>query len=132
MFSNLEVNSSNWYILLCLLGLGLGSGTFNTPNSSALMGSVSVQQRAITSGIMATTRNIGMSVGVALSTALFTYFQQQYAGMGTQDEIFVMSYHKVIYVSVVIAAIGIPICLIRANRLADGATEVTPESVAAG
>ena len=80
------------------------------------MGSVSPQQRAITSGIMATTRNIGMSVGVALSTALFAYFQQEYAGMGTKNEIFIMSYHDVIFVSMIVAALAIPICLTRANQ----------------
>ena len=132
LFSNLDVNSTDSYIVLCLAALGVGVGIFNTPNSSALMGSVAPEQRAITSGIMATTRNIGMSVGVALSTALFAYFQGLYEGMGTENEIFVMAYHNVIYVAIGVAALAIPICLTRANRQPDSGDKPSQEGMAAG
>ena len=123
-FSRLAVDSTSLFIIVCLTTLGVGVGIFNTPNSSALMGSVTPDQRAITSGIMATTRNIGMSVGIALSTALFAYFQTRYAGLGTENEVFMMSYHNVVYASIALAAMGIPLCLTRLNR------PVSPEVMA--
>ena len=75
LLSQLSPESDKIYIILCLALTGMGVGIFNTPNSSALMGSVTKELRAVTSSILATTRNIGISLGVALSTTLFIYFQ---------------------------------------------------------
>ncbi|UCD64955.1 MAG: MFS transporter [Candidatus Zixiibacteriota bacterium] len=116
LLAGLDVGSTSGYIILSLVVLGAGVGIFNTPNSSALMGSVRVDQRAVTSSILATTRNIGMSVGVALSTALFTYFQVKNAALGGASEIFMASYHTVIHVAMFVAVIGFIFCLTRQNR----------------
>ncbi|UCE25285.1 MAG: MFS transporter [Candidatus Zixiibacteriota bacterium] len=113
LLTNLDVDTSNIQIITYLVVVGAGVGVFNTPNSSALMGSVREDQRAVTSSILATTRNIGMSIGVALSTALFAYFQINYAGGGTAGEIFTMSYKNVIYVSAAIAVGSLMLCLTR-------------------
>jgi predicted MFS family arabinose efflux permease len=115
LLTNLDVDTSNVQIITYLVVVGAGVGVFNTPNSSALMGSVREDQRSVTSSILATTRNIGMSIGVALSTALFAYFQINYAGGGTAGEIFIMSYKNVIYVSAAVAAGSLVLCLTRAG-----------------
>lgn len=52
--------------------LGLGSGLFQSPNNSAIMGSVPPQKSGVTSGIIATVRNVGMMVGAAASASVFT------------------------------------------------------------
>ncbi len=109
LLSRLEVSSSNMYIAVCLVVVGTGVGVFNTPNSSALMGSVRPDQRAVTSSILGTTRNIGMSIGVALSTALFTFHQLANVGLGSDGEIFIISYRTVIYVSIFIV-VGSLLC----------------------
>jgi MFS family permease len=51
---------------------GLGSGMFQTPNNSAVMGSVPAEYRGTASGVLATMRNTGMVLGVAVSGALFS------------------------------------------------------------
>jgi MFS family permease len=96
----------------------MGIGFFGTPNSSAMMGAVSERQRAVASGILATNRNIGMSVGIALSTSLFTYLQKQYAGLGGENAIFVASYRPVIYVGIGLCLLGAVFCLFRGERAA--------------
>jgi MFS family permease len=54
------------------LGLiGLGTGIFITPNSSALMGSAPKTQQGTAGGVMALARTLGMMVGVAGGTAVF-------------------------------------------------------------
>jgi EmrB/QacA subfamily drug resistance transporter len=116
MLAGLQVDSTSWYIIWCLVVTGAGIGMFSTPNSSALMGSVSESQRAVTSGILATNRNIGMSLGVALATALYTYFEKVNVGIADDKLRFVESYHPVIFVAVAIATVGIAICLIRGER----------------
>jgi len=117
LLTKLEVTTSSGYIILALVIVGMGTGIFNTPNSSALMGSVQVEQRAVTSGILATTRNIGISIGVALATSLFAFYQNRLSYLNNNTEIFLTSYHKVIFISMIFAIVALPFCLTRQNKL---------------
>jgi EmrB/QacA subfamily drug resistance transporter len=71
MLAFVDTGTPYWYIVVCMALAGAGSGMFQSPNSSAIMGSVPVDQRGAASGTLATVRNIGMVVGVALSGAFF-------------------------------------------------------------
>lgn len=51
---------------------GLGTGIFISPNNSALMGSAPANRQGIAAGMMATSRNFGMVLGIGLSGAVFT------------------------------------------------------------
>ena len=44
---------------------GLGTGMFQSPNNSAVMGSVPRPYLGVASGILATARNTGMALGIA-------------------------------------------------------------------
>jgi len=117
MLSFLRVDTETSYIVETFIVLGAGTGLFSSPNSSAIMGSVKDEQRSVTSGIMATSRNIGMSFGVAFSTAFFSYLQSRNVDLGSAKQIFVVSYRPVIYVASAVALVGSVICLIRSNRV---------------
>jgi MFS family permease len=52
--------------------VGLGTGTFISPNNSALMGSAPRHRQGIAAAILATARSGGMVLGVGLSGAIFT------------------------------------------------------------
>jgi EmrB/QacA subfamily drug resistance transporter len=52
--------------------VGLGTGTFISPNNSAIMGSAPGQRQGIAAGILATARSTGMVLGVGLAGAVFT------------------------------------------------------------
>lgn len=75
MLSNLQIDSSTYTIVTALLITGLGAGMFQTPNNSAIMGAVPRNRRGIASSFLATMRNIGMVLGVAVSGALFSSHQ---------------------------------------------------------
>jgi hypothetical protein len=63
--------STDLPLVAAALGVvGLGTGIFISPNSSALMGSAPRQRQGIAAGIMATSRSFGMVLGVALSAAI--------------------------------------------------------------
>jgi MFS family permease len=51
--------------------MGLGTGVFVTPNSSALMGAAPPEQQGTAGGVMALARNLGMMIGVSSATAIF-------------------------------------------------------------
>lgn len=116
MLSGIDIDTTGRYVMLSLVLVGSGVGIFNTPNSSAFMGSVRKDQRAVASGVLSATRNIGMATGIAVATSFFAYFQSQFAGQGSEPEVFVLSYEHVITIQMVIGAIGVPLCLFRLNR----------------
>ena len=115
LFSGWSAQTSAPAILGSLVVLGLGVGMFGTPNSSALMGSVTEAQRAVVSSILATNRNIGQSLGVALSTALFSFFEHRSPGSASPTAAFLAGFRPVTLLAAGMAALGVLICLIRAT-----------------
>jgi len=122
VMSRIGADSTTTLVAIALVIVGSGFGVFSTPNSSALMGAVTKGQRAITSGILSTSRNIGISLGVAISTALFAFYNQKYLGLANDSDIFVASFHNVILISIGLALLALPFCLIRSNHSPDVAT----------
>ena len=116
LLTGLTPDTSGSQIATFLVVTGFGVGLFTTPNQSALMGSIGQDRRAKASGILATNRNIGMSVGVALATSLFARLQQVNEGLGDEATIFVSSMVPVIWVAFAFVLIGIIFCLLRGDR----------------
>ena len=57
--------------LFRFLPIGLGMGIFQTPNSSAIMGSVPRERSGVAGGLLAMTRTLGSSAGIAVLGALW-------------------------------------------------------------
>ena len=72
LLSRLGPNSPIYEIGVALGVVGLGTGTFISPNNSAIMGSAPGQRQGIAAGILATARSTGMVLGVGLAGAIFT------------------------------------------------------------
>jgi len=65
-------NASLPMLALALAVIGVGIGLFTTPNNSALMGAAPPHRQGIASGVLASSRNVGMVLGVGLAGAVFT------------------------------------------------------------
>jgi EmrB/QacA subfamily drug resistance transporter len=72
--SFVDRDSTDLIIAGGLAVVGLGTGLFISPNSSALMGSVPREHQGIAGSLMAEARILGMALGVALGTAVFAMF----------------------------------------------------------
>lgn len=72
MLSRLYLQTPMTYIVFSLLTTGLGIGIFISPNNSALMGAAPFNRQGIAAGILATSRNVGMVLGIGFSGAIFT------------------------------------------------------------
>jgi EmrB/QacA subfamily drug resistance transporter len=72
MLSRLDTNTSLLFVAVALAVAGLGTGTFISPNTSALMGSAPALRQGIASGVQAAARNVGMVMGIGLAGAIFT------------------------------------------------------------
>ena len=72
LLSRLGPTTSLGYIAVAIGTTGLGTGCFIAPNSSTLMGSAPKHRQGIAAGVLATSRHIGMILGVGISGAIFT------------------------------------------------------------
>lgn len=67
-------------IILVLILLGVGIGTFQPPNNSTIMGSAPRNRLGTASALMATLRQVGISLGMALAGSLFSARRAIYQG----------------------------------------------------
>ncbi len=76
--SLLGIDSSAWQIVLGIFLSGLGMATFSSPNTSAIMGSLSPEKYGIVSGFVNLARTSANVSGIALSTTLVTITMASY------------------------------------------------------
>jgi EmrB/QacA subfamily drug resistance transporter len=112
LLSNLNQFDPIAYVVLALAIAGFGTGTFISPNNSALMGSAPKHRQGIAAGILATARSLGMVIGVGLSGAIFatvsTHYQLLYPEkaffIGIQTSFTVSAI--IAFLAAILAAIG--------------------------
>jgi EmrB/QacA subfamily drug resistance transporter len=78
LMSRLPVNAGPVDVVWRLVLFGLGTGIFQSPNVSAVMGSTPKPHLGIASGILATMRNVGMVLGIATAGAVLYAFAPSY------------------------------------------------------
>ena len=69
---SISATSSFVSLAIWMLIMGVGSGMFFSPNTTAIMGSVSVERRGIVSGIRAMSANAGNVLSLALAMAMIS------------------------------------------------------------
>lgn len=74
LMSQLPALANSVDVVWRLAIFGLGTGIFQSPNSSAAMGSAPKPHLGIASGILATVRNLGMLLGIATGGAVLYAF----------------------------------------------------------
>lgn len=65
-FITFDVNTTATHYLLIAVPLGIGVGAFNSPNNSAIMGSVPPEYMGVGGGLLTITRLLGQITGVAV------------------------------------------------------------------
>ena len=78
--SNLSTGTPVLLFLLLFLPIGIGMGVFQSPNNSAIMGSAPSHRLGIVSGMLAFTRTVGQTTGIALLGALWASRVFSYTG----------------------------------------------------
>jgi EmrB/QacA subfamily drug resistance transporter len=67
---------------------GLGTGLFQSPNNSAVMGAVARERLGIGGGILATVRNMGMVFGLGIASAIISWRLDLYSLLKLQNAFF--------------------------------------------
>jgi len=70
LMSWLPVSATSFDVAWRLAIFGLGTGIFQSPNNSAIMGSSPRNQLGIAAGVLSTVRNVGMVLGIAVGGAV--------------------------------------------------------------
>lgn len=77
------------YVFISLLMTGIGAGIFQSPNNSAIMGSIPRARLGTGSAVLAAMRNLGMALGITVSSVSVTlgmhHFLKTHRGMVYQS-----------------------------------------------
>ncbi len=96
-----------WYIVLAQLILGTGSGTFQVPNNTTVLGAAPKGKLGVVASVNALCRNVGMILGIALSVALFALVQNATAQHGaTSQSAFLYGFQAAMLLGTVCAVAG--------------------------
>lgn len=66
LVSRLGMDTPLWLFIIGLIPIGIGTGVFQSPNNSAVLGSVPPQRLGVTSGMLTITRITGQITGIAV------------------------------------------------------------------
>lgn len=112
-----------WPLPAGLALVGLGQGLFAAPNASALLSLVPAAQLGIASGLQGTTRNLGLSTGAALVTAVLASRYLVHAGRvleggrsGVDRAAFVAASHDAFVVLAALAVAGTALAVVQKRR----------------
>ena len=78
--STLSTQTTTLGYMLRFIPVGLGIGIFQSPNNSAIMGTAPRERLGIASGILAVSRTLGQTAGIAILGAIWSSLALHYAG----------------------------------------------------
>lgn len=78
--TSLSTETTTWGYILRLIPIGIGMGIFQSPNNSAIMGTVPRERLGVASGLLSITRTLGQTVGIAILGALWASRVMFYTG----------------------------------------------------
>jgi EmrB/QacA subfamily drug resistance transporter len=80
LLSSMEPSVRPFDVAWRLALLGAGQSIFVSPNTASVLSAIGKEHTGIASGIMATSRNIGMLIGVALAGTIFSSLFSSFSG----------------------------------------------------
>ena len=91
LMSRFDLQTGSWFIAAVLAILGIATGIFQPPNNSTIMGAVDPRFHGSASAMIATNRQVAMSIGMALTGVAFparqAFHQERFgrAGLDAAD-----------------------------------------------
>ncbi len=121
--TSLTPNMGTIAILWRIAFAGLGTALYISPNNTAIMSCVPLDRRGIASGAVATARNLGMVLGVALAGLVFTSSFSLLTNGATLENyvkemnpFFIISFRRSMMTGALLAVIGLFTTFARGNE----------------
>jgi len=105
-----------WYLVACLIVLGVGLGMFSSPNTNAIMSSVEKRYYGVASGMNGTMRLLGQMLSMGVSMMLFALLIGRVEITPEYYPQFVTSLHYAFVLFTVLCFFGIVASLKRGKR----------------
>lgn len=121
--SRISTATPVYLVVIAQLVIGIAMGMFQSPNNSSVMGVVPKPKLGIAGGIIATMRNFGMVMGIAISVSIFSARVRLYSGL-EKKEAFVSALGDVFLVAACLALVGLLVSFIRGKKYDKGQTTV--------
>jgi len=126
LLANISVDMSPLSLVWKMALMGLGTGMFQSPNNSSVMSTVPLPKLGVAGGVVATVRNVGMVVGVALSVAIFNARFAALKSVLPWQTAYVEALGLVFKVAAIIALCGAAVSFVRGGGTAG--SSAGPES----
>jgi EmrB/QacA subfamily drug resistance transporter len=110
--SRLGLDTPIGFAVIALFISGVGIGLFTSPNTSAILGAAPAERRGVASGLLATSRSLGMVLGLGIGGAIFTTLLAG-AGAAQTPEAIVEAADAGLLASAVLALAGAAISAMR-------------------
>ena len=125
--TTIQVGTPYWQLAIWQLVIGAGSGLFNSPNTSAVMGVVPAEKRGIGAGMRAMLTSTGFVISIALAIGLVTtsmdpkvlvavFAGTQIGGQGIDLGPFIDALHLAFGAGVVVSLVGAAISMARGGH----------------
>jgi EmrB/QacA subfamily drug resistance transporter len=125
--TTLDVATPYWQVAFWQLVVGAGSGIFNSPNTSAVMGVVPPSKRGVGAGMRMMLMQSGFMVSIALALGLVTssmdpkvmvaiFSGEQIGGQGISLDPFMNALHLAFLAGVLASALGAMVSLMRGEH----------------
>ena len=105
-----------WYLVICLVVLGIGLGMFTSPNTNAIMESVEKRYYGVASGMNGTMRLLGQMLSMGIAMMLFALIIGRVEITSEYFPQFVSSMHYTFILFMILCIIGIAASLKRGKR----------------
>ncbi|HEX7101312.1 MAG TPA: MFS transporter [Nitrolancea sp.] len=112
----LPVDAPYLTLALALATLGIGNGLFNSPNTSAVMGSVPANRRGVAAGMRTLLNNTGQTAAIAIAMVILStvmsysllsgLFTGTASGNGLDSAAFMRGFHEIFLFGTVTAVIA--------------------------
>ncbi len=126
LLTGLEPQGDLWSIIWRIALAGIGTALFVSPNNTATMSSVPLQQRGVASGAVATARNVGMVMGVALAGLMFTSSFSKLTGGATLElyqghmaSFFMVGFKQAMMLGAILCGFGMIVTWVRGKESKD-------------
>ncbi len=123
----LSAESSPFAVAWRLALLGCGQALFLSPNSATVLDNVGHEQAGVSSGMLATARNLGMLVGVSLAGLIFgMIFSQLSGGLDLKEygpdqvQNFISALQKTFIITAALSVVGAVLSGLRKGEGANG------------
>jgi EmrB/QacA subfamily drug resistance transporter len=121
--SRLGQEASSADVTLRLVLMGFGNGLFQSPNNSAIMGSVPRARLGVASSFIALVRNLGMVTGMAVAGAMFDGRKSAYQAQGLAKSVaFLGAFRDAYWLAVAVLLVGVVASLVRGPHEPEGAS----------